>query len=291
MHFSTLAAGLAMVAGAFAQDKCNGHEELCDRKYSDITFVAAHNAAFVGKGPAHNQFEYPETAMDTGIRYLTTQLHIENGEIRQCHSDCALLNVGSFSEILASIKGWLDNNPREVVTLQVGNGDDAIRIEEFVPHFESTGADKYAYSPDHSLDKDQWPTLRELIDADNRLIVFMDYYSDTSKVPYILSNYEAYVETPFSPTDDNFFNCDIDRPSSDASVDNRMIFANHNLNLSFFGLLTPAPLQAAETNSVGNIRQQTEICVANWGRNPNVVMLDFVSKGEAIEAQRILNGL
>jgi hypothetical protein len=93
-------------------------------------------------------------------------------------------------------------------------------------------------------------------------------------VPYILSNYDAYVETPFSPTEDNFFNCDVDRPNPSASVDNRMIFANHNLNLKLFGsVLIPAPLQAPETNSINNIRQQTEICVANYGRNPNVVMV------------------
>jgi hypothetical protein len=172
MHFSGWA-GLILAAGAFAQDTCNGFAELCDRKYSDITFMAAHNAAFVGRLPTHNQFEYPEADMDKGIRYFTTQVHIQDGEIRQCHSDCALLDVGGFSEILASLKGWLDNHPREVITLQIGNGDDAIRIEEFVPHFQSTGAEQYAYVPNHSLDKDQWPTLRELIDSNKRLIVFM----------------------------------------------------------------------------------------------------------------------
>ncbi|KAI9150337.1 PI-PLC X domain-containing protein 1 [Paramyrothecium foliicola] len=291
MHFFGWAS-LALAVGTFAQDACNGFAELCDRKYSDITFMASHNAAFVGRLPSHNQFQYPEAGMDMGIRYFTTQVHIENGEIRQCHSDCALLNVGSFSEILASLTNWLNNHPREVVTLQIGNGDDAIRIEEFVPHFQKTGADKLAYVPNHRLDKDQWPTLRQLIDANKRLIIFMDYYADTSKVPYILPNYDAYVETPFSPTKDNFFNCDIDRPNRGASADNRMIWANHNLNLKLFGsILVPAPVSAPQTNSIANIRQQTEICVSKYGRNPNVVMLDFVSEGQVIAAQRLLNGL
>lgn len=102
--------------------------------------------------------------------------------------------------------------------------------------------------------------------------------------------YDYYVETPFSPTSSNFFNCDIDRPSG-GSADDRMIFANHNLNENIFGIIIPAKDDAPETNKVANIKQQTEICVANYGRNPNVVMLDFITEGEVIEAQKQLNGL
>lgn len=163
----------AMAAGSFAQDACNGFTEFCDRKYSDITFAASHNAAFVGRLPSHNQFEYPEQGMDMGIRYFTTQVHIEDGEIRQCHSDCALLNVGPFSEMVVSIKTWLDAHPREVVTLLIGNGDDNIIIEEFQPAFDDAGARDMMFEPGGNLGLDDWPTLGELIDTGKRFIVFM----------------------------------------------------------------------------------------------------------------------
>jgi hypothetical protein len=167
-------ASLALAATrALAQDACNGYAELCDRKYSEVVFAAAHNAAFVGRTPAHNQFAYPENDMDQGIRYLTTQLHIVDGEIRQCHSDCALLDVGPFSEILVSIKTWLDAHPREVVTLLVGNGDDAIRIEEFVPVFEAAGVADFIYAPEGTPGLADWPTLGEIIDSGKRMILFM----------------------------------------------------------------------------------------------------------------------
>ncbi|KAH8178458.1 PI-PLC X domain-containing protein 1 [Sarocladium implicatum] len=269
---------------------CNGFDELCDRKYSSITFAASHNAAFVGRLPQHNQYEYPEAGMDMGIRYFTTQVHIEDGEIRQCHSDCALLNAGLFSEIVVSLTNWLRDHPREVVTLLVTNGDDNVLIEEFAPIFEDAGAVDLAFTPDSRLSLNDWPTLGEMIDAGKRLVVFMDYNADTAKVPYILPQYDYYVETPFSPTEDNFFNCDIDRPEG-GSANDRMIFANHNLNLDVLGLLLPDRDAAAETNSVSNIKQQTEICVANHGKNPNVVMLDFVTEGEVIKAQTQLNNL
>lgn len=52
-----------------------------------------------------------------------------------------------------------------------------------------------------------------------------------------------------------------------------MIFANHNLNLDILGLLLPDQDAAKETNSVSNIKQQADICVADHGRVPNVVMV------------------
>lgn len=173
MRSFSLAALALAATGGLAQDACNGYTELCDRKYSEITFAAAHNAAFVGKLPSHNQYEYPEQDMDMGIRYFTTQVHIEDGEIRQCHTDCALLDVGAFSEMVVSLKTWLDAHPREVVTLLIVNNDDDILIEEFAPIFEDAGADQMAFVPGGTLGLDDWPTLGELIDSGKRLVVFM----------------------------------------------------------------------------------------------------------------------
>lgn len=172
MFFRHALTALTLASTALSQS-CNGSPALCTRRYSDITFAAAHNAAFVGRGPSHNQFEYPEAGLAQGVRYFTTQVHIEDGEIRQCHSDCFLLDAGHFSEILVSLKTWMDANPREVVTLLVTNGDDDIRIEEFAPIFESTGTAGMAFAPGGNLGLGQWPTLGEMIDSGKRLVVFM----------------------------------------------------------------------------------------------------------------------
>jgi hypothetical protein len=174
--FNFALVGLALAAGAAAQ-ACNGFTQLCDRRYSDITFAASHNAAFVGRSPSHNQFEYPENGMDMGIRYFTTQVHEWDGEIRQCHSDCLLLNVGAFSEIVVSIKRWLDAHPREVVTLLITNGADDIPVEEFAPVFEDAGAADMVFTPSGPLELGTWPTLGELIDSGQRFVVFMGNFS------------------------------------------------------------------------------------------------------------------
>ena len=52
-----------------------------------------------------------------------------------------------------------------------------------------------------------------------------------------------------------------------------MVFANHNLNIDIAGILISAPGQAEDTNSVANIKKQTDICVSKYGKNPNVVLV------------------
>lgn len=172
---------LALAAGVIASDPCNGFVEYCDRKYSDITFLGAHDSEFVGKLPQHDQHDYPETDMDRGFRYFTTQVHLDKGEIRQCHTECFLLNVGPFSDIVNSLKGWLDAHPREVVTLLVTNHD--IDVEMFKAAFEANGADKMAFVPDHTLALGEWPTLGQMIDSGKRLVVFMGKFNMFPSAP------------------------------------------------------------------------------------------------------------
>ena len=98
-------------------------------------------------------------------------------------------------------------------------------------------------------------------------------------MPYILDEFKYYFETPFSPTKDNFYQCDVHRPSANTDPNGRMIFMNHNLNIKLFeGLLIPAPSDAEKTNSVDDIFKQSDICQQNHGRAPNVVMVSVLAK-------------
>lgn len=279
---------LALAAGSLAAD-CNGHAELCDRIYSDVTFVGAHNSPFVGIGPSDNQFTSPTDQLNEGVRFLQAQTQDKDGAVEMCHTSCILEDAGTLESYLGEIKTWVDGNPNEVVTLLITNPD-AIDITKFGDAFTSTGLADYVFTPDTQLTLSEWPTLGNLISSGNRVVVFMDYNMDISKVPYILDEFIYYFETPFSPTEDNFVQCNIDRPSG-ASADGRMFLANHNLNIEILpDVLIPAPLQASDTNSVASITEQTDICKQNYGRYPNVVLLDFVSQGDTIAVQNQLNG-
>ncbi|KAI8962681.1 PLC-like phosphodiesterase [Daldinia sp. FL1419] len=289
MRNNILISALAVAASSLAAD-CNGHAELCNRQYSKVTFVGAHNSPFTGVGPADNQLTDPTEQLDQGVRFLQAQTQEKDGSPQMCHTSCLLEDAGSLQDYLGPIKTWLEGHPDEVVTLLLTNPD-AIDINKYGDIFKSTGLDSYVFTPDKQLGLDDWPTLGDMISSGKRVVVFMDYNMDTSKVPYILDEFAYYFETPFDPTEDILSGCGIDRPSG-VSADGRMFLANHNLNVEILpDVLIPNLVEAHNTNSVESITEQTDNCKSSYGRVPNVVLLDFVSQGDTIKAQDLLNGL
>lgn len=151
---------------------CNGRAELCNRPYSKLTFVGAHDSPFVGDDMADNQNITIEAQLAMGVRFLQGQTHNDEGIIKMCHTACFIRDAGSLEEMLVPIKAFLDTNPTEVVTLLLTNPD-AFNGSDFDAVFKGVGLDKYAFAPEGKLKTDQWPTLGEMIDRGERLVVFM----------------------------------------------------------------------------------------------------------------------
>ncbi|KAK9372295.1 PLC-like phosphodiesterase [Lipomyces chichibuensis] len=283
-----------LASGSLALTTCNGHEELCSRQYSNVSFIGAHNSPFVGCLPQQNQEWSVTRQLDNGIRFLQGQTHRApvTGSLNFCHTSCFLENAGTVTQFLRTVKSWLDIHHNEVVTLLITNGD-SVPIAEFDSAFNSSGIRDYAYIPPVSpLAMNDWPTLQDLINAGTRLIVFLDYGANVTEVPYILEEFEYYFETPYDQTDCTFSQCRIDRPSK-ASASGRMYLVNHTLNIDLLntGILVPDRDGAATTNSLAAIEAQTDLCSSLYGRRPNVMLLDFVDKGDIIGTQNKLNAL
>lgn len=160
-------------AAAAAAAVCNGHEELCSRRYSDITFVGAHDSAFVGTSITHNQYISVTEQLDYGVRFLQAQTRNKNGNVELCHSFCWELDQGPLVDYLGEIADWMRDKPREVVTVLLTNPE-AMSIEKYDAAFESAGLKDLAYRPPvRRMAKEQWPTLGDMLDAGTRLLVFM----------------------------------------------------------------------------------------------------------------------
>ncbi|KAH7356478.1 PLC-like phosphodiesterase [Rhexocercosporidium sp. MPI-PUGE-AT-0058] len=271
---------------------CNGHSELCSRKYSNVTQIGAHDSAFVGILPTDNQFLSVTSQLDGGIRYLQAQSHLKDGILQLCHTSCDLKDAGPLVEYLNTIKTWMDKNPNEVVSVLLTNGDGA-PVSQFGTDMTTSGLISYAFSPGKQLALEDWPTLQGLIDAKTRLVMFLDFGADTAIVPYILDEFSYYFETAFDVTDNDFPSCDLDRPrESDGS--GLMYIVNHFLDLDIFGILIPATIELPRTNAAtgdGSVGAQADLCTSKWGRRPNVVLVDFFETGDVFKAQDTLNGL
>lgn len=165
------ALGLAvMTAPALAA--CNGEDALCDRLYSNVTFVGSHDSAFVGDLLADNQLVSVADQLSLGVRFLQAQTHDKDGTIEMCHTSCLELDAGSLADYLAPVKSFLDANANEVVTLLLTNGDD-IAVADYATVFSSVGLEEYVFTPSGSLALGDWPTLQTMIDNGTRLVVWM----------------------------------------------------------------------------------------------------------------------
>ncbi|KAL8915406.1 MAG: hypothetical protein Q9172_006896 [Xanthocarpia lactea] len=238
---------------------CNGHTSLCSRPYSNVTFIGAHNSAFIGSSPADNQAISITAQLDSGIRFLQSQTHTNSFEtLSLCHTSCFLNDAGPLTTFLTTIKTWLDANPNEVLTLLLTNGDDT-PITQYATAFESAGLDKYTYTPPpttHPLPLTNWPTLGSLISSKTRLIVFLDYGASPSTVPYILDEFAFFFETPFNTLDPTFDQCTLDRPPN-AKPEGRMYIVNHFLDKKLADGGGDAPDQLLEEGGKGILEDLT----------------------------------
>lgn len=167
----------AAAAAAASPEICNGRPELCDRRYTNITFVGAHNSPFVGDFLADNQNIPISEQLAMGVRFLQGQTHNDNGAIQLCHTDCLLRDAGPLgATMLAPVKAFLDANPTEVVTLLLTNPD-GFSGTAFGEVFRDAGLESYAFSGNSTATLEQWPTLGEMIASGQRLVVFMGMLS------------------------------------------------------------------------------------------------------------------
>ena len=245
-------------AGPTNTQPCNNYPEFCSRSYSNITFVAAHNSPFVNPNNAAANQQLPVlNQLNDGIRMLQGQTHYNSttNTISYCHTSCDLLNAGTAQEYFTNITFWVQAHPFDVVTLLIGNSD-FIDVGNYTAPLEASGLSQYAYIPPQvPMNISSWPTLSSMILVRKRVVIFIDYNANQTKVPYILDEFSQMWETPFSPTNRSF-PCTQQRPPgiNRTQAEQRMYMANHNLNteisLAGTSLLVPSTPLINETNAV-----------------------------------------
>ncbi|KAH4096352.1 hypothetical protein HBI25_184410 [Parastagonospora nodorum] len=274
---------------------CNGHLEFCQRRFSNISMVVAHNSPFVREhNAASNQVLPVLTQLNDGIRGLSfeTQKPNASSEIRLCHTSCDLLDVGTLESYLTTVRDWLDSHPYEVIAIIMGNNNghtERIPTFDYVAPFQNSGMLKYLYTPHStSMNITDWPTLGEMILRNKRVVVMLDYGTTQIEVPWLLREWDYQWETPFSPTNPSF-PCIEQRPPNQAEdlSRNRMYMLNHNLNIQvslagLSGILIPAYSLLDQVNAVsgnGSLGLNVQHCVEMWGRPPNWLLVDYYNFG------------
>ncbi|KAJ2093401.1 hypothetical protein IW138_000251 [Coemansia sp. RSA 986] len=335
--------------GSSNNQLCNGHAELCSRKYNNVSFACTHNAYSYPPPEDYlvlNQARTIQEQLDDGVRAFMLDVvrsysdHGDNnstssnsegvggiigsvidqftsifsrklqhkredpiGSVHLCHESCVLIDKGRLVDSLKVFKSFMDANPREVVTFIIENVS-GFTPDQLSPSFEQAGLDKYAYAPaftPRTLHNGYpWPTLAELIEKNQRLVVFMDDNADTSVVPYILPEWEYVVEIPYSNINPvKSFPCNQDRPHDGIPRDllvlnhfvyNRVTVAGKNIDSP----INPTQVEEHGYNTLKSLSAHLDVCKSTWGgRVFNYITLDYydIGDGGIFKAVDMANGL
>lgn len=281
-----------LVAARFGPMRCNGWEDLCDRRYDEVAYPTAHNAYSTRREGflAYNQIPTLAQQMEDGVRALMLdswywlvgdEVYAEGTYL--CHVFCGL-GSKPLSQGLAEVRGFLEAHPTEVMTLIFENYiSDADMQQAFIdagllpPGGDPAGSLLFVHPTGDS--GAGWPTLREMIDAGKRLVVL----SDTGGgFPWYHRVFDLSFETDFDSPDAASIDCDRNR----GAAGNDLFIVNH-----FISTDGGQPQLAQQVNPNPFLLDKLLECWEEQAHVPNFVTVDHYQIGSLFPVVDTLNWL
>lgn len=286
---------------------CNGHVELCDRAVNEVVFATSHNSMSISEyGWLWSEHDGTLTQqLDDGVRALLIDSHYWDTaqkiadafsqltpEMRAvaeqalekvgredrpgtylCHNAC-VLGASTLVQGLTEITDFLAANPREVIFIVI---QDEISPADTEAAVKEAGLDKYLYT---HKDGEAWPTLRQMIDANTRLVVmaekngpppdwYQNVWTNTMETPYTFINYDD-------------FSC---RPNR-GDTGKPFFLMNHWIQRG-----APNRVDSEVVNSYDFLLARAEQCAQERGKMPNFVAVNFYRNGDLFDVVDTLNGV
>ncbi|MDJ0767159.1 MAG: hypothetical protein QNJ12_00140 [Ilumatobacter sp.] len=293
-------------------DGCNGHVELCDRRLDEVTLATSHNAmSSTATGfLLPNHLTTIRAQLDQGVRGLMIDTwygrRAPDGSVRTslglgdtdtlddaaraaaeaarerqtadlddervflCHSFCEIGALDAVDELRA-VREWLDDHPREVLVFVV---QDATEPADTAAVFEQAGFGDLVLIQRLG---DPFPTLGDMIESGRRVFVMVE--EDGTGVDWLHQAFEFSQETPFAFAAPEEFSCISNRgtPTSPLFVVNHFI--------------TVARPSNQTVNDSDVLLERAERCRDERDLHPNLLAVDFVSKGDVMAVVDELNGV
>jgi hypothetical protein len=271
---------------------CNGAAELCERKFNEVAFPSTHNAMSAEvEGFPHSDQRYGlERQLADGIRAMELDVwhHTPEGGtegLYLCHGGACAASR-KLSDGLKAISDFLAANPQEVFTILF---EDHVPATELLAALDAAGL--RAQTHDQATGQ-EWPTLRELIDANTRLITFFEDQGGT-KEPYP-TGYQVTWKYAFD-TDWAFTKpTDFDDPTgADCKpLDRGWGFASELFILNQdFDTDDQAEEFAMIVNKTDKLLARAQKCAEKNMQIPNFIKVDYYDVGDLFSVVRTLNGL
>jgi hypothetical protein len=268
---------------------CNGVESICDSPISDVMFATVHNAMSSSEDgffiAANNEFSL-ESSLEAGYRGINIDIGKCNGDYKLIHTSC-LLGQRDPVEVFTNINTFLDDNPTEVLIVTLQIAEDTADLQEIYAIMQGVDGwvDRmYVHNPDAAT----WPTMQDLITANQRIVFFHFNGPRCSQVtcPPGFHDWFTYaVEAEFSfnsveEVQDVAYACAAGRGNG-----GRRDFFGINAFLSL-----PSERAAEQLNAKSFLNGYIDDCTNfNDGLDVNLVFVDFWNQGDLVEVVQLRN--
>jgi len=293
--------------------RCNGSAELCDKRLDEVRFVGTHNAMSEPSWLFAAQDAGIEAQLRDGVRALLIDTHygfqtprgvatdlerdsksrqkIEEGvsaefvetamrlrtrmgfdgsgtsEVFLCHAFCEVGATRAL-EALESVHRFLVANPEEVLILSIEDDTDAPTTAKLI---RDSGLIREVYQ---GPAEPPWPTLRELIERNERVLVLIE--NDPGDEPWMHRQSDVMQETPYHFASASELAADDSCRPNRGGTTGSLLLVNHWVDTS------PAPRRsiARQVNARGFLEPRLERCERERGMVANVVAVDFYRQGD-----------
>jgi hypothetical protein len=195
--------------------------------------------------------------------------------IYMCHGFCEL-GATQLLPVLKTIREFLIANPNEVIIII--NQDEGVKPESIESAFQDSGLIDFVYQ---GSVVPPWPTLRQLIRSDQRVLIFAE--NDSTGVNWYHPVFESVQETPYSFHDPSEFSCNPNRGGTSGSL----FLLNHWIDST----PAPKPSNAQIVNSYEFLLKRARECQKQRHLLPNLIAVDFYRTGDLLKVVETLNGL
>jgi hypothetical protein len=272
--FSLLVILTAQLRAEPAAPSKTAKPRFADRRYNELAYATTHNAMSNSdeRWVFPNQHHGIARQLQDGVRGLMLDVHYDEGKPFLVHGKAAL-GKKPLAAGLAEITAFLDANPDEILTIIF---ETYVKPEDVQTAFEQAKLLKFA----HEQKRGQpWPTLGEMRKANRRLVVFTD--RDGGAYPWYHDVWAFCCDTDWDNKKAEDFSSKVRR----GKKSNELFILNHFLTNPL-----PSPRYAEQVNKNPFLIERIRRFMAETGRTPNFITVDFYDIGDVLEVVRTVNG-
>lgn len=250
---------------------------LLDKHYDEVCFLMTHNAY---NCPPRHTFPNQDTSISQqlkdGVRGLMLDVYDAPSGPVLYHAFSGLGQT-PLSSVLGEIRDFLDDHPNAVISIIFENHGTHANLQNALA---GHGLDTMTYTHDGS-----WPTLRELVNANDRLVLFVEEKRGSeSREPWLHYAWEIVFDTPYSFNSVGEFSSGLNRGGGGSK---ELFLVNHWLS-GALGL--PDRNLADDANRRDVLSPRLRDCQVTQSHFINYVGVDFYNIGDALAVVDSING-